>query len=186
MRNWRRANARRSNERPRATRNKPRPSRWSAEPRHPLRAVRLGALRRKRSSVLSPGAKKLSFHAILGNDVSPALIAVSRENRLRRMARPAWSKNHQLSTVTSRASQFLAGCRVGLRRGIMSDARSHPHHPPRSRSTVRQLRGSLSRRRPSRYFYWDDIAGRRLRPDLADSATAKLAAQSLAREEQSD
>jgi len=29
--------------------------------------------------------------------------------------------------------------------------------------------------RPSRYFYWDDIAGRRLRPDLADSATAKQA-----------
>src|SRR5215475_12545461 len=79
-------------------------SRWSAEPRHPLRAVRLGALRHKRSSVLSPGAKKLSFHAILGNDVSPALVAVSRENRLRRMARPAWSKNHQLSAVTARAS----------------------------------------------------------------------------------
>jgi hypothetical protein len=38
--------------------------------------------------------------------------------------------------------------------------------------------------RPSRYFYWDDIAGRRLRPDLADSATAKQAAQSLARTEQ--
>jgi hypothetical protein len=53
---------------------------------------------------LSPGAKKLSFHAILGKDVSPALIAVSRESRLRRMARPAWSKNHQLSAVTSRAS----------------------------------------------------------------------------------
>jgi hypothetical protein len=37
---------------------------------------------------------------------------------------------------------------------------------------------------PSRYFYWDDIAGRRLRPDLVDSATAKHAAQSLARIEQ--
>ena len=34
---------------------------------------------------------------------------------------------------------------------------------------------------PSRYFYWDDIAGRRLRPDLVDRATAKLDAQSFAR-----
>jgi hypothetical protein len=38
--------------------------------------------------------------------------------------------------------------------------------------------------RPSQYFYWDDIAGRRLRPDLIDSETAKKAAQSLARAEQ--
>jgi hypothetical protein len=39
--------------------------------------------------------------------------------------------------------------------------------------------------RPSRYFYWDDIAGRRLRPDLVDGATAKQAARSFARLEQS-
>jgi hypothetical protein len=50
-------------------------------------------------------------------------------------------------------------------------------------------RGSLKSRqrirvRPSRYFYWDGTAGRRLRPDLEDSATAKKAAQSLARAEQ--
>jgi hypothetical protein len=38
--------------------------------------------------------------------------------------------------------------------------------------------------RPSRYFYWDDIAGRRLRPDLVGSAAAKRQAQSLARREQ--
>jgi hypothetical protein len=38
--------------------------------------------------------------------------------------------------------------------------------------------------RPSRYFYWDDIAGRRLRPDLVDGATARDEAQSLARSEQ--
>jgi hypothetical protein len=38
--------------------------------------------------------------------------------------------------------------------------------------------------RPSRFFYWDDIAGRGLRPDLIDSAAAKKAAQSLARTEQ--
>jgi hypothetical protein len=39
--------------------------------------------------------------------------------------------------------------------------------------------------RPSRYFYLDDIAGRRLRPDLVDGATAKQAARSFARLEQS-
>ena len=38
--------------------------------------------------------------------------------------------------------------------------------------------------RPSRYFYWDDIAGRRLRPDLMDSATSMQEAQALARAEQ--
>jgi hypothetical protein len=38
--------------------------------------------------------------------------------------------------------------------------------------------------RRSRYFYWDDIPGRRLRPDLVDGATAKQAARSLARAEQ--
>jgi hypothetical protein len=26
--------------------------------------------------------------------------------------------------------------------------------------------------RPSRYFYWDDLPSRRLRPDLVDSETA--------------
>lgn len=38
--------------------------------------------------------------------------------------------------------------------------------------------------RPSRYFYWDEIPGRRMRPDVFDSATALEKAQSLAREEQ--
>jgi hypothetical protein len=38
--------------------------------------------------------------------------------------------------------------------------------------------------RPSRFFYWDDVAGRRLRPDLVGSAAAKQEAQLLAREEQ--
>lgn len=38
--------------------------------------------------------------------------------------------------------------------------------------------------RPSRYFYWDDIPDRRLRPDLVDSATARRDAKSLARAEQ--
>ena len=41
-------------------------------------------------------------------------------------------------------------------------------------------------RRPSQFFYWDDIPGRRLRPDLVDGASAKQAAQSFARCEQSE
>ena len=32
--------------------------------------------------------------------------------------------------------------------------------------------------RPSRYFYWDDIPGRRLRPYLIDGATAEREAKS--------
>ena len=38
--------------------------------------------------------------------------------------------------------------------------------------------------RPSRFYYWDDIAGRRLRPDLIDGATARREAQAQARTEQ--
>ena len=38
--------------------------------------------------------------------------------------------------------------------------------------------------RPSQYFNWDDIPGRRLRPDRTDKATALRAAQVLARAEQ--
>lgn len=40
--------------------------------------------------------------------------------------------------------------------------------------------------RPSRYFYWDDIAGRRLRPDLVDSWTAKRDARMFARVQQDE
>jgi hypothetical protein len=39
--------------------------------------------------------------------------------------------------------------------------------------------------RPCRYVYWDDIPGRRLRPDLMDSAAAMQAAKEMARTEQS-
>ena len=38
--------------------------------------------------------------------------------------------------------------------------------------------------RPSRFIYWDDIAGRRLRNDLADSAVAERVAKIFARAEQ--
>jgi hypothetical protein len=38
--------------------------------------------------------------------------------------------------------------------------------------------------RPSKYFYWDDLAGRRMRPEVFDSATAEEQAKSLARAEQ--
>jgi len=34
--------------------------------------------------------------------------------------------------------------------------------------------------RPSRYFYWDDIPGRRLNPDQVDSQTALERAKDLA------
>jgi hypothetical protein len=40
--------------------------------------------------------------------------------------------------------------------------------------------------RASRFFYWDDVAGRRLRPDMVDSFTAKQAAQYMARNEQAE
>jgi hypothetical protein len=35
--------------------------------------------------------------------------------------------------------------------------------------------------RPSVYFYWDDVANRRLRPEQVDQETAKKQAQELAR-----
>ena len=35
--------------------------------------------------------------------------------------------------------------------------------------------------RKSVYFYWDDIPGRRLRPEQVDQETAKAAAQEFAR-----
>jgi hypothetical protein len=37
--------------------------------------------------------------------------------------------------------------------------------------------------RPSRYFFWDDIPGRRLNPDLVDSAKALESAKAFARTE---
>ena len=38
--------------------------------------------------------------------------------------------------------------------------------------------------RPPRFVYWDDIPGRRLRTDLADSAVAERVAKIFARAEQ--
>jgi hypothetical protein len=37
--------------------------------------------------------------------------------------------------------------------------------------------------RPSKYFYWDDLSSRRLRPDLVDSETALEQAKAFARAE---
>jgi hypothetical protein len=37
--------------------------------------------------------------------------------------------------------------------------------------------------RPSRYFYWNDILGRRLNPDQVDSETAMQRAKTMARTE---
>jgi len=39
--------------------------------------------------------------------------------------------------------------------------------------------------RESRFFYWDDVAGRRLRPDLLTSEQAIGEAKTLARNERS-
>jgi hypothetical protein len=38
--------------------------------------------------------------------------------------------------------------------------------------------------RESKYFYWDDISGRRLRPEQVDQETARTRAQILAKIEQ--
>ena len=38
--------------------------------------------------------------------------------------------------------------------------------------------------RPSRFIYWDDVPGRRLRPDLVDRAVAERVAKIFARAEQ--
>ncbi|MGY4505255.1 hypothetical protein ACVWYH_009212 [Bradyrhizobium sp. GM24.11] len=38
--------------------------------------------------------------------------------------------------------------------------------------------------RPSKYFYWDDVPGRRMRPEMLDSASAEEQAKALARAEQ--
>jgi hypothetical protein len=43
-------------------------------------------------------------------------------------------------------------------RGVMG-----PHRPTRDPAALRVLRGP--RRGPARYWYWDDVASRRLRPD---------------------
>jgi hypothetical protein len=37
--------------------------------------------------------------------------------------------------------------------------------------------------RPSHYFYWGDVPGRRMRPELVDSETALEQAKALARAE---
>jgi hypothetical protein len=46
--------------------------------------------------------------------------------------------------------------------------------------------GSFEVRTPtgSKYFYWDDLPSRRLRPELVDQETAKKQAQDFARAEQ--
>jgi hypothetical protein len=38
--------------------------------------------------------------------------------------------------------------------------------------------------RPSRFVYWDDVPGRRMRPDLVDRAVAERVAKIFARAEQ--
>jgi hypothetical protein len=40
--------------------------------------------------------------------------------------------------------------------------------------------------RPSHFFYWDDLAGRRIYPDAVDSHTALERAKAFARAEEDD
>jgi hypothetical protein len=46
--------------------------------------------------------------------------------------------------------------------------------------------GSYEIGRPSRFYYWDDIPGRRLRPDLLTSEQALHDARTLAKSEQNN
>jgi hypothetical protein len=39
-------------------------------------------------------------------------------------------------------------------------------------------------RRPSKFFYWDDVPGRRMRPELVDSSVAEKDVKRFARAEQ--
>jgi hypothetical protein len=48
---------------------------------------------------------------------------------------------------------------------------------------VRQLRGRFADGRPSQYFYWEDLPGRRLRSDLVASDVALEQAKAFARAE---
>jgi hypothetical protein len=65
-------------------------SRWSAEPRQPLRS-HMGALRHQRSSVLLPCAKNLSFHAIIATTCQslPCGSSAIHRNPLRLACPPA-------------------------------------------------------------------------------------------------
>jgi hypothetical protein len=61
--------------------------------------------------------------------------------------------------------------------GMADRIRIIPHYP----EGIPDCEVRFADGRPSCYFYWDDIAGRRLRPDLVDGATAKREAQLFAR-----
>ena len=48
---------------------------------------------------------------------------------------------------------------------------------------MREFRGRYSDGRPSQHFYWEDLPGRRLGPDLVTSDVALERAKTLARAE---
>ena len=56
--------------------------------------------------------------------------------------------------------------------------------PTRAHPENRQLRNPFSGWQAVAFVYWDDIPGRRLRTDLADSAVAERVAKIFARAEQ--
>jgi hypothetical protein len=57
----------------------------------------------------------------------------------------------------------------------------HPHHPARSRAKTGSFEVRFANGRPSRFFYWDDLPGRRPRPDMLISEQALEQARALTR-----
>jgi hypothetical protein len=63
--------------------------------------------------------------------------------------------------------------------GMMGHAQ-RPTDQTRGRPRLRRLRGRVHGLRP-RFFYWDDVAGRRMRPEQMTGAQALELAELLAR-----
>ena len=56
-------------------------------------------------------------------------------------------------------------------------------HPARIRAVVRRFEVRFADGRPSKYFYYDDVLARRLRPDILTGEQALEQAKALARAE---
>ena len=65
--------------------------------------------------------------------------------------------------------------------GASLHAQPHTHHPARGRARLRQLRGALRGWPGSKFFYWDDVPARRLRPEIPTSVVALVQAKAFAR-----
>jgi hypothetical protein len=58
-----------------------------------------------------------------------------------------------------------------------SHDRRHPHHQARDRAKDRLFRGQFADGRESKFFYWDDLPTRRLRPEILNRQEALKLAQ---------